>query len=387
MEKKYFLEAVEFLNSLSPNENHSINLGKLIRKKFPNWPIPLIGLVNDQSELRKKALKKFSQSQNMLFTRKGLEQSTSETLSLFTASLFKSSDTVLEICSGIGGNTIGLQKKFRQISTVEPDPLLNQIHEHNMRIYYPQNEIMRQVTELQSKHFNDYSNLFIDPDRRSSGKRSHSLEDHSPEIKFILENCKNTKEIIIKLSPMINQDQTEVGFKSIYIAEEMELKQNLWVGGKLNETSLTYAILSNGQIFDSQNLPQSQRLPSSLECIFEVNPAIIKSGESINFARKYQLDSVGEGYKHFIGEGQSLYPFANCWQILLQEDYHPKKLTSILQSLSYERFEIKPIGVEETEVNKLISKWGKGIGKAATVFIFKQKDFKKVIIGEKVTTP
>ena len=134
MENEFVLQAIDFLKNLSTQESLSNNLSKLIRKKFPHWPLPLIGLVSEQSELRKKALKKFRLSAQMLFTRKGLEQSTSEALALYTASLFKNTETILDVCSGIGGNTVGLQNKFNQVTTIEPDPILNAIHEHNLKL-------------------------------------------------------------------------------------------------------------------------------------------------------------------------------------------------------------------------------------------------------------
>jgi hypothetical protein len=275
-------------------------------------------------------------------------------------------------------------KAFSSVSTIEPDTLLNAIHEHNLKLYHPTIKINRLISELKSIHLQEHPVVFIDPDRRATGKRSFSIEDHAPDIKLILDNCKSSKEIIIKLSPMMNADQTATGFSPLYLADEMELKQNLWLGGNIKDSPITFAILYNNKIFDSLHLPNHLNLADSGEYLYEVNPAIIKSGESFNFAQKYNLEPISEMYKTFIGRHQNLYPFANCWKIIAQEPFHPKKLTSLLQTLPFARFEIKPYGIEVEEINKLISKWGKGQGKAGTVFIFKQKDFKQVIVGEKV---
>lgn len=385
METENILQAIEFLEIAHPQESPSANFSKLVRKKFPHWPLPLIGLVCEQSELRKKALKKFTHSQKMLFTKKSLEQSTSEELAIYTASLFKNSEEILDVCSGIGGNSIGLQNKFSQVSTIEPDALLNAIHEYNLKLYYPHIKINRLICELKNEHFREHPFIFIDPDRRATGKKSYSIDDHAPDINLILENSKFSKEIIIKLSPMINADQTASGFSPLYLADEMELKQNLWLGGNLSENPITFAILFNGKIYDSLHLPDQQNLADNGEYLYEINPAIIKASESFTFAQKYQLTQISESTKTFTGQLQNLYPFANCWKILLQEPFQSKKLTAMLQSLPFDRFEIKPYGIEEDEIKKLISKWGKGKGKAGTVFIFKQKDFKQVIVAEKVS--
>lgn len=384
MDNYHFSQAIEFLNSINFQDKTDNNLSKLIRKKFPHWPLSLLGLVDEQSELRKKAEKKFKYAQQMIFTRKGLEQSTSEEIARFTASLFKSSSTILDVCAGIGGNSIGLQSRFSQLTTIEPDALLNAIHAHNLNVYFPTVQINRIASELNHRHLQEYQTIFIDPDRRAMGKRSYSMEDHAPDIQLIIDHCKTSKEIMIKLSPMINADQTAPGFKPLYIADEMELKQNLWLGGELMETPITFAILHNGKIFDSLHLPPTVINSNGDEFIYELNPAIIKAGEAYRVAQRFQLQAYSETNKHFLGPYQNIFPFASCWKILAQEPFHPKKLTALLQSLPFERFEIKPFGIEEAEVKKLINKWGKGQGKAATVFIFKQKDFKQVIVGEKL---
>ena len=382
-EEKLISQAVLFLSQLDPQETLDRNLSKLIRKTFPLWPIPLIGLVIEQSELRKKALKKFTLSSQMIFTRKGLEQSTSENLAIFTASLFKGTDEILDVCAGLGGNTIGLLKKFGKVTTVEPIALLNAIHEHNLKLYYPCIKINRIIATLDQNHLHNFPFLFIDPDRRMSGQKSYTISDHSPDINFILNNISLVKEVIIKLSPMVNADQTAAGFTSLYLADEMELKQNLWLGGSLKNTPITFAIQYEGKIFDSLHLPSYQVLLDNYECIYEMNPAIIKAGESTLFSEKFHLQPIADSPKHFIGQNQDLYPFANSWKIYLKEDFHLKNLTSLLNSLPFERFEIKPIGMEESEVKKLIRKWGKGQGQAATIFIFKKKDFKQIIVGVK----
>lgn len=379
-----FTQALDFIIQSEYLQTPQAHLPKLIRKKFPNWPLPLIGLVSEQEELRKKAQKKFQHASQMIFTRKGLEQSTSEILSNFTAKLFSAKDTILEVCAGIGGNSIGLQSQCNAMITIEPEPILNEIQAHNINLYYPKNKTTRIISELKTEHLQLAPAVFIDPDRRASGKRSFSIEDHSPDIRMILDNCKEGQEIIFKLSPMLNASETEPGFKSLYVADEMELKQNLWLSQNINLSNINFSIHFAGGFFDNLNHPANIEIVDKKECLYEINPAIIKAGESFTIAEKYNLEPLLNSNKHFTGHAKSIYPFANTWEILAKETYHPKKITDFLKAQPFERFDFKPIGLEEKETKALISKWGKGQGKAGTVFIFKNKDFKQIILATKI---
>lgn len=385
MTENSFNQALDFINQGDFKNTPQAHIAKLIRKKFPEWPLPLIGLVSEQDELRKKACKKFQNASQMIFTRKGLEQCTSENLSNFTAKLFSGGGSILEVCSGIGGNSIGLQGQFNSLTTIEPDPFLNEIHKHNLNLYYPGNQIKRIISEWKAEHLHQFTAVFIDPDRRASGKRSFSIKDHSPDISMILNSCNANQEVIFKLSPMLNSSETEPGYKSLFIADEMELKQNLWLSQNLNANNINFAIYYAGCIFDNLNHPQNTEAPNSNECLYEFNPAIIKAGESLTIAQKYGLTPLLNSNKHFTGCLKNIYPFANTWEVLAKEPYHPKKITDFLKAQPFERFDFKPIGIEEKETKALISKWGKGQGKAGTVFIFKNKDFKQIIVANKIT--
>lgn len=385
MTTNYFSQALNFINDHEYKTTPQENLSKLIRKKFPHWPLPLIGLVCEQKELRLKASQKFKNASQMIFTRKGLEQSTSETISNFTASLFSKKSEALEVCSGIGGNSIGLKNNFENLTTVEPDPILNEVHKHNLHLYYPDNQIKRIHSELKCDHLKSYPCIFIDPDRRATGSRSNLLKDHSPDIKMILENCKENQEVIFKFSPMLNSSETVADFKYLYLADEMDLKQNLWYSQSLESIKINFVIHFANEVFSNQNYPVNTKLINKNECIFEMNSAIIKAGESFKVAQHFELEPLLNSQKHYIGAAKSIYPFATTWEVIAKETYHPKKITEFLKAQPFERFDFKPNGIDEKETKNLISKWGKGQGKAGTVFIFKNKDFKQIYLTNKIS--
>ena len=64
-----------------------------------------------QLELRARARRKFALADEMLFTAEGLEQSTGETIARYRASRFPIGSRNMDICCGIGGDTVALSHR------------------------------------------------------------------------------------------------------------------------------------------------------------------------------------------------------------------------------------------------------------------------------------
>ena len=72
------------------------------------YPASLAAAAVAQHELRLAAREKFSRAMEMLFTRAGYEQSSSETIARHRAARFGGARRVADLCCGIGGDLIAL---------------------------------------------------------------------------------------------------------------------------------------------------------------------------------------------------------------------------------------------------------------------------------------
>ena len=68
-------------------------------------------LVSQQVELRQRAKVKFEKGNDMLFTKRGLEQSTDEHIALYKSQQIPEQYRVAALCCGIGGALIRLAKR------------------------------------------------------------------------------------------------------------------------------------------------------------------------------------------------------------------------------------------------------------------------------------
>ena len=72
------------------------------------YPADLVAAATAQHELRLAARAKFSRAADMLFTRSGYEQSSSEPIARYRAERFGAAHRVADLCCGIGGDLLAL---------------------------------------------------------------------------------------------------------------------------------------------------------------------------------------------------------------------------------------------------------------------------------------
>src|ERR1700728_1778059 len=75
------------------------------------YPADLVAAALTQQDLRVAARAKFSRAQEMLFTRAGLEQASSEITSAHAAARYPADAPVADLCCGICGDPISLSSR------------------------------------------------------------------------------------------------------------------------------------------------------------------------------------------------------------------------------------------------------------------------------------
>src|ERR1700689_1173003 len=90
--------------------DRALELAQALRGRYPP---DLVAAALTQQELRVAALAKFSRAEEMLFTRAGLEQASSEITSAHAAARYPADGLVADLCCGIGGNLVAVGAEDR----------------------------------------------------------------------------------------------------------------------------------------------------------------------------------------------------------------------------------------------------------------------------------
>jgi hypothetical protein len=174
-----------------------------LKKKYP----ALYRILASQLRLYSRASKKLPGMTGAFcyFTSKSYEQSSSEALARYKASLF-SGNTMIDLSAGLGVDDIAFSGSFRNIISIDPDRELNLLAEINFRKLFIGN-----ITRISDTAENYIKNevsadlVYIDADRRSTlqGKKTITLHNSSPDILKMLNRLfEISPKVLLKLSPM-----------------------------------------------------------------------------------------------------------------------------------------------------------------------------------------
>jgi hypothetical protein len=130
------------------------------------YPADLVAAATAQHELRLAARAKFSRAMQMLFTRAGYEQSSSEPIARYRAARFGQAGRVADLCCGIGGDLLALASG-REVLAVDRDHVHARLALHNAAVYGQAGNVRAVVADVRDISLDGLDAVFIDPARRS----------------------------------------------------------------------------------------------------------------------------------------------------------------------------------------------------------------------------
>jgi THUMP domain-like/RNA cap guanine-N2 methyltransferase len=132
------------------------------------YPASLVAAAATQHELRLAARAKFSRATEMLFTRDGYEQSSSEPIARHRAGRFGGARRVADLCCGIGGDLLALAAG-REVLAVDRDAAHARLAAHNAGVYGVAGGVRACVADVREIRLAGIDAVFIDPARRPGG--------------------------------------------------------------------------------------------------------------------------------------------------------------------------------------------------------------------------
>jgi THUMP domain-like/RNA cap guanine-N2 methyltransferase len=143
------------------------------------YPADLVAAATAQHELRLAARAKFSRAMEMLFTRAGYEQSSSEPIARYRAARFGAAHRVADLCCGIGGDLLALASG-REVLAVDRDEVHARLALHNAGVYGEAENVRAIVADVRDIRLVGLDAVFIDPARRSGPGTASSAAGGSP---------------------------------------------------------------------------------------------------------------------------------------------------------------------------------------------------------------
>jgi len=383
------------------------------------YPADLVAAALTQQALRAAARAKFSQAAQMLFTRAGLEQASSELTARHSAARFAGVRLVADLCCGIGGNLVALaadraasassmitdssvriprkviRDHERRVVGIDADPLTAEFARHNVAVCAPGARaavVCADVTELPLGGFDA---IYIDPARRvggpSEGRRRLRAGQSRPPLAWCLRLAGTIGRVCIKAAPGIRRDLVPGGWETEFVAVGRDLKEALlWSPGLATagvtsratilpgDHSLTGVGLAIGRGAGPAAGPgERQRPPVRLAApgtyLLDPSPAVTRAGLVTDLAEMlgvWQIDPMIA----FLSSNKAVEtPFARTLRVLESAPWHEKAFASKLRALGIGAADIRRRGLagDVSVIHRRLGLAGPG---AATVVLTRVND-------------
>ena len=351
-----------------------------------DYPASLVATAMAQQELRRAAEAKFSRAAQMLFTRAGYEQSSSETVARYRAGRLMSARRVADLCCGIGGDLIALAAAS-DVLAVDRDETHARLALHNAAVYGRADHVTAVVADVRDVRLAGLDAVFIDPARRSgpgtaaagavpagtaragtgpagAGRRFRAGESEPP-LDWCVALASQVGAVCVKAAPGIPGGLIPPDWEAEFIAEARDLKEAvLWspslatappasapdgAGGRRRATVLAAA--AAGQPPRSYTLTARPGAPVPLrepgEYLLDPNPAVTRAGLVEDLARGLGEDVAKIDPRiAFLTLGRDVRtPFARTLRVQHSAPWNEKQFAKRLRELDVGAADIRRRGL------------------------------------------
>ncbi len=317
----------------------ALRAGAALRAEYPAW---LVAAALTQHELRILAQAKFSRAGQMFFTRDGLEQASPEVVARHRARRYAHATRVADLCCGIGGDLIALAEDH-PVLAVDIDPVHLRMAQANAGVYDAGAHVRAVASDVREAALDGVDAVFIDPARRSGGRRLRTGESEPP-FAWCVALAGRAGAVGIKAAPGLAHGSVPPGWELEFIAVGRDLKEAAAWSPALATAARRATILPEGHtLVPAPGPPVPVRAPGEFLC--DPSPAVTRAGLVAELARDLGAWKIDERIA-FLSSGTPLRtPFGRALRVIDSGPWHQKQLPARLRALDIGAADIRRRGL------------------------------------------
>jgi hypothetical protein len=373
--------------------DRALSLSASLRQEYQG---ELVAAALTQQALRRVARAKFSRAAQMLFTRAGLEQASSELTARHAAARFAGLRFVTDLCCGIGGNLVALAEEPDRLAVgIDSDLTSLEFARHNVAVYAPAagaNFVLADVTSLP---FRGLDAVFIDPARRDDRGRLPAGH-YRPALGWCLRLADEVGRVCIKAAPGLRRELVPAGWETEFVAVGRELKEALlWSPAlALGGATTRATVLPSGDTLaasaaaepqptsrPARAAPDAGVSPSAAAgplgppgaYLLDPNAAVTRAGLVTDLAALTGTWQIDPMIAFLSSEEPVRTPFARTLRVLESAPWHEKRFARKLRELGIGSADIRRRGLagDVTRIHRRLGLHGPG---AATIVLTRVAD-------------
>jgi SAM-dependent methyltransferase len=344
------------------------------------------------ARLRRRASAKFPHAERMFFNNDALEQATAWPVALHRAERLDRAaraGDVFDLGCGVGGDALALAQ-FRRVIAYERDPERLALARANAQALGLAARIDFRpadwVEEMHAGRLPPAAAAFVDPGRRSQGRRLFDPEELIPRLSVILRLEEQVQLLVVKLMPGLDRALLPEDSSVEFISHDGVCKEAvLWRG--LTKQPSVWASVHRAQgwaVITAQG-ELAPTGPLTAPCIlYEPNPAVIRAGAVAELCAQLDGWLFDPQIAYIVAASDRPTPFAQAFRIHEVHRFGLKLLNQRLAVLGVGQVEIKRRGFP-MEPEELRSRLRLAHSQAAgVVFLTRQGEQHLMLIGERL---
>lgn len=270
-------------------------LGVASRLRAAGWSHDRSAAAIGAGVARRRARGRWPDADALLFTREALEQASDPEVSRWRAQRFRDAPSVVDLCAGVGGDTLALGQVVPHVTSIEVD--IGRLHllRHNAGIRGV--DVAAVAADALVAELPPDAWMHTDPSRRDGDRRLRALRDHRPSIPALLDRHRHAPGQGIVLSPAVDLNDPdlpdgEVEFVSLNGALTEAV---VWLGRSANPgVRASATLLPSGERRERSAIAPDLPIRPVGDHLIEVAPAAVRArlhtiiGEEIGAARLAQ---------------------------------------------------------------------------------------------------
>ena len=269
-------EALAVAQASEPDDADFLPLFQRLAKQLPD---PLARAAVEQTILRRRAKAKFNAAERMFFSREALEQATPEPVAHYRAHRFADHARIFDLGCGIGGDTLAFAK-IAPVVAVDRDRERLLLLSANVRSLQVAHAVTPVQADLRCPAWRVPLNsaVFVDPARRRSGRRAHSIHTYEPPIDEILANLSQVPALAVKVSPAVSlQELAAYDCEVEFVSWKGQLKEaTLWFRAFKTTTRRATVLPGPHSMFGERELEPTVTAPRRY--LYEPDPSVLRAG-------------------------------------------------------------------------------------------------------------
>ncbi len=308
------------------------------------------------AEGRRKGASKFARASAMWFDPIGVEQSTPEAVARHKARRFAGGGLVVDLCSGIGGDSIALAEASGSALAVDLDEGMGRRSLWNARVHGLEGRVEAAQSRAEAFAIPRGARVHVDPDRRASGgRKALAIRDYAPGLAALLALADSAPGGAIKLGPSSD-------FDAHFGAGRFEVEL-VSLGGECKEATAWFGDLADPRArrrathlpsgatwtdLDGPTAPASIAPPGLAAFVFDPDPTLDRAGLLDGFAAAHGLRRLAAGVDLLTGPLAVASPFLSAFEVLETFPLDLKVLRREVAARGLGPLEIKTRGLPTT---------------------------------------